>query len=142
MPNINDLKKSNFLKKNDCEPPILVTIKSYEEMNVAKEGVEPELKWALHFEELEKPLVLNSTKGQIIAGITKAEDFDGWIGHKIVLYHDPNIAFGGRLVGGIAVRAPRNQPAKPAPAPAAKAPARSPAQAPDDTGEVEEQTPF
>lgn len=119
MPSIHDLKKSNFLTRNDVNPPVLVTIDSYEEVNVAKEGAPQEMRWSLKFKELEKPLILNSTNGQIIAGITKSENFDGWLGHKIVLYDDPNISFGGKLVGGIRVRAPRNQPAaKPAPAPA------------------------
>jgi hypothetical protein len=27
-----------------------------------------------------------------------------------VLYHDPNVSFGGKLIGGIRVRAPRKQP--------------------------------
>lgn len=110
MPNIHDLKKSNFLTKNDVTPPKLATIRGYDEANVAKEGAPQEMRWVLHFDELDKPLVLNSTNGQIIAGITKSEDFEGWIGTKIVLYFDPNISFGGRLVGGIRVRAPKNQP--------------------------------
>ncbi len=62
----------------------------------------------MHFQEVDKPCVLNSTNGQIIASITKSEDTDNWAGHKIVLYDDPNVSFGGKLVGGIRVRAPRN----------------------------------
>lgn len=132
MPSISDLKQSKFLTKADVIPPVLVTIRGYEQVNVAKEGVEPEMKWCLQFDELEKPLVLNSTNGQIIAAITGSEDFDGWIGHKIVLYNDPNISFAGKLTGGIRCRAPRNQPAaapQPKPAPAAP-PAQKPNPAP------------
>lgn len=122
MPNINDLKQSKFLTKNDVTPPILVTIRGYEQVNVAKEGAPPEEKYVLHFSEVEKPLVLNSTNGQIIASITKSEEFDGWINQKVVLYFDPNISFGGKLTGGIRCRAPKNQPAT---KPAAPAPAPS-----------------
>ena len=111
MPTINDLKQSKYLTKSDVTPPVLVTIRGYEQVNVAKDGAEPEMRWALHFNELEKPMVVNSTNGQIIASITKSEDFDGWIGQKIVLFNDPNISFGGKLTGGIRCRAPRNQPA-------------------------------
>lgn len=107
MPTIDDLKKSNFLTKRDIEPAKLVTIESYEEMNVAMEGAEPQMKWVLHFKELDKPLVLNSTNGQIIHSITGATDFDGWIGKKIVLYFEPNVFFGGKMTGGIRVRAPK-----------------------------------
>lgn len=116
MPTIHDLKTSKFLTKADVLKPILVTIAGYQQVNVAMEGAAPEEKYALTFNETEKPMVLNSTNGQLIARITGSEDFDDWIGRKIVLYNDPNISFGGKLTGGIRVREPRNQPA---PAPAA-----------------------
>jgi hypothetical protein len=141
MPNINDLKQSKFLTKADVIPPVLVTVRSYEQVNVAKEGVEPELKWALHFDELDKPMVLNSTNGQIIAAITGAEDFDGWTGTKIVLFNDPNISFGGKLTGGIRCRAPKTS----APAPVhgiLGKPAVRPAPAPSSPEPESEDVPF
>lgn len=107
MPNINDLKSSKFLTKNDVEPPILVTIKSYEEMNVAMENQAPENKWCLIFKELDKPLVLNMTNGQLIAAITGSEEFDHWIGREIILYNDKTVMFAGRLTGGIRVKVPK-----------------------------------
>jgi hypothetical protein len=79
---------------------------------VAKEGAPEELRYCLSFHETDKPMVLNNTNGQIIAQITKSEETDAWPGHKIVLYDDPNVSFGGKLVGGIRVRAPRGQAAK------------------------------
>lgn len=119
MPNISILKTSKFLKKEDCNPPILVTIDGCSEENVAKEGAPEEMKWCLHFRETDKPMVLNSTNGQIIAQITGNDDTDNWTGWKIVLYHDLNVSFGGKLIGGIRVRAPRGTqqapPNKPAP---------------------------
>lgn len=111
---ISALKQSKFLTRADVGPGILVTIRQITQDNVAKEGAPEELRWCLHFDEAEKPMVLNSTNGQIIAGITKNEETDHWIGHKVVLYDDPNVSFGGKLVGGIRVRAPR----QPRPAPA------------------------
>lgn len=131
---ISQLKQSRFLTRGDVGQGILVTIREIFQDNVAKEGAPEELRWCLQFDEHEKPMVLNSTNGQLIAGITKSEDTDHWVGHKIVLYDDPSISFGGKLVGGIRVRAPRGQAAKvvaPAPKPAA-AP-----ESPDDHG-----TPF
>lgn len=110
MPSVSDLKQSKFLTKADVTPDQLVTIRGYEQVNVAKEGAPQEDKYALHFNEMEKPLVLNSTNGQIIAAITGSEDFDGWIGKKIVLYFDPNISFAGKLTGGIRCRAPKTKP--------------------------------
>lgn len=107
-----------------------MTIRTITQENVAKQGAPEELRWCLHFDEVEKPMVLNSTNGQIIAAITKSEDTDNWLGHKIVLYDDPNVSFGGKLVGGIRVRAPRVP--KPAAAPAARPQApRAPEPKPD-----------
>lgn len=112
MPNVNDLKQSKFLTKNDVEPDILVTIKSYEQVNVALETQAPEEKYVLSFEELEKPLVLNMTNGMLIAAITGSEDFDAWIGKKVVLYNDRTVSFAGKITGGIRVRAPKTAPAE------------------------------
>jgi hypothetical protein len=116
---ISGLKQSKFLTRNDAGKGILVTIKQIFQENVAKEGAPEEFKWCVLFEETDKPMVINNTNAQIIAGIVKSEETDNWPGHKIVLYDDPNVSFGGKLVGGIRVRAPRNQPA---PAPATTAP--------------------
>jgi hypothetical protein len=118
---VSALKQSKFLTRSDVGQGKLVTIDQVFQENVAKEGAPEELKWCIQFAESEKPLVLNSTNGQLIAQITKQEDTDNWAGHKVVLYDDPSISFGGKLVGGIRVRAPRGQAAaapKPAPRPA------------------------
>ncbi len=115
MPHINVLKNSKFLTKSDFEQPALLTITGCTELNVAKDGAPEEYKWCLHFKESEKPLVLSSTKGQIIANFIGNDNTDHWVGHKVVLFHDPNVSFAGKVIGGIGVRAPKNQ-AKPAPA--------------------------
>lgn len=117
--NIDDLKESKYLTKNDVAKPILVTIRGWDHVNVETSGNAPKMKYVLHFNEVAKPMVLNSTNGQVIASITGSKDSDGWVGKKIVLYNDPNISFGGALTGGIRVRAPRNvAPPVQAPAPA------------------------
>jgi hypothetical protein len=56
---------------------------------------------------------LNSTNAQIIAQITGSEDTDHWPGHRIVLYNEPSIAFKGKVIGGIRVRAPKAQAVAP-----------------------------
>lgn len=132
---ISQLKQSRFLTRNDVGRGMLVTIRSISQENVAKEGAPEELRWVVSFDETEKPMVLNSTNGQIIASITKSEETDNWVGHKVVLYDDPNVSFGGKLVGGIRCRAPRNQPAPPPARPATPAPrpAAKPAPAPAES---------
>lgn len=131
MPHINQLKESKFLKKEDCGRGVLVTIQDCQQVNVAKEGAEPELKWCLYFEETEKPMVLNSTNAQIIAKVCNSEHTEQWVGHKVVLYEDPNISFGGKIVGGIRARAP-----KPAATTQAPAPAQAPKPSPTDGDDV------
>lgn len=109
---VSQLKDSRFLKRADVGTGALVTIRNLTQENVAKEGAEPEMKWVIHFDELDKPMVLNSTNANLIAQITRQDDTDNWSDHKVVLYDDPSISFGGKLVGGIRVRAPKGQAAK------------------------------
>lgn len=137
---ISQLKSSNFLTKEDVGRGALLTIKEVSQENVAKTGAPEELKYCLHFVEADKPMVLNSTNGQLIAKITGSEDSDNWGGHKIVLYNDPNVSFAGKVVGGIRVRAPKQQAApatQPVSAPAVESrkpsqPQSSLPQAPED----------
>jgi hypothetical protein len=135
MPHINELKESNFLKKEECGQGILVTIKGVSRENVSKQGAPEELKWCIHFEELEKPMVLNSTNAQLIAQIVKSEETDNWPRTKIVLYNDPSVSYAGKITGGIRVRAPRGKAAQPLPQPATKT---QPAPAPVPTENLRE----
>jgi hypothetical protein len=107
--NVSDLQTSRFLKRSDVGPGMLVSIRAISQENVAKEGADSDLKTCLHFNELEKPMVLNSTNAQIIARITgQEEDIEkNWLGKFIVVYDDPNVTFGQKLVGGLRVRSPK-----------------------------------
>ncbi len=107
MPNVNDLKDSKFLTKEDADPPIVVTIAGWREMDVSMESQPTRLKYVLDFKEVEKPLVLNNTNGQRIALITGKDDFDDWLGFKITVFNDKMVEFGGKIVGGIRVHVPQ-----------------------------------
>ena len=120
MPKIHDMLESKFLKKEDVGAGALLTVAGVIQKNVAKEGAEPEMKWCLLFEESDKPLVLNQINIQLCAAIFESEDTDHWTGKRIVLYTDPTISFGGKVVGRIRVRRPKPQAAqtrKPTPPP-------------------------
>ena len=106
-----DMRESKFLKQSDVGAGVLLTIKGIEQHNVAKDGADPELKYCMTFLESEKPLVVKSTNLQLCERIFGSDETDDWTGKKIVLYTDPNVSFGGKVVGGIRVRAPRNQAA-------------------------------
>jgi len=104
------MRDRKFLGKDDIGnggKGSLLTVRSVTQENVAMTGAPPEMKWCLHFHEEERPMVLNSINAQLIAGFLGSEETEDWTGHKIVLYVDPTIVFGGKLVGGIRARAPR-----------------------------------
>lgn len=117
MPKISEMKESKFLKQTDVGAGMLCTVQGVDQENVAKQGAEPEMKWCLLIHESDKPLVLNSTNIQLCAKVFGSEDTDDWINKKIVLYTDPNVSYGGKIVGGIRVRAPKPSAVKPKPAP-------------------------
>lgn len=106
MPRINEMLPSKYLKKEDCEPALLLTIRDVVREQVGM-GDDLEDKWICYFEEKEKGVVLNSTNMRLIEMVTGSDDSDDWIGKKIVLYNEPNVSFAGKLTGGIRVRAPK-----------------------------------
>lgn len=115
---ISELATSKYLKQSDAQTPKLLTISHLAQEEVGSDG-DSEIKWVMYFQEEEKGLVLNSTNGQLAARALGSEESDDWIGHKIVLYVDPNVSFGGKVVGGLRLRAPKGQAAaaaKPSPA--------------------------
>lgn len=112
MAKVHEMIESKFLKKEDVGDGVLATITGCDQQNVAMQGAEPELKWCLHFAELDKPMVLNSTNIQLCKAILLSDDTDDWINRKIVLYTDPNVSFGGKLIGGIRIRAVKGKAAQ------------------------------
>jgi len=57
----------------------------------------------LSFRETEKTLTLNKTKrGQVREAW--GDDSAGWVGQRIEISHDPNVRYGNKIVGGIALR--------------------------------------
>lgn len=115
MPKTSEMRESKFLKKEDVGRGALVTIASCVKKNVAAEGADPEQKWCLTFQELDKPLVLNVTNTMTLEQILGSDDTDHWIGKRVVLYIDPNVMYAGQIKGGIRVRAPK--PTAPPPVP-------------------------
>lgn len=135
MPDISTFTESKYLKRADVGAGKLLTIQDCGQQNVAKADQPAEMKWCLHFAETDKPLVLNRTNAELIGMITGERNSDNWGGHKVVLYDDPSISYGGKLVGGIRVRAPRNK--------TAAAPAKPPVkELPQDEDEDSSDIPF
>lgn len=109
--NINEMKETKYLKKEDVMPDKTVTIDRIEKTNVAMENQAPEMKHVMYFREniasdgSNKPIVLNWTNIQLCANATGSEETDSWPGKQIILFNDPNVSFGGKLTGGIRIRA-------------------------------------
>jgi hypothetical protein len=104
MPSVDDLSQSNYLKQNDVEPAVDVTITGWREVTMKNNDKPDEQKYVLDFAELDKPLTLNQTNGKVIEVLTGTSDFNGWAGKRIQLYKDPLISYGGKITGGIRVR--------------------------------------
>jgi hypothetical protein len=115
MPKISQMRESKFLKQDDVAKGALVTITGCDQMNVAVQGADPEMKWCLHFQEVDKPLVLNATNIQLCAKACGSEDTDDWKGKRIVLFVDPNVSYAGQITGGIRIRKPKPNAAPPPP---------------------------
>lgn len=97
---------SKYLKQSDVEEETEVTVVKVGKLNVAREDQEPEMKWAIRFQEFKKPMVLNSTNIQLLAKACGSDDSDDWAGKKVTVYSDPNVSFGGKLVGGLRIKVP------------------------------------
>lgn len=106
---VHDMIPSAFLKQTDVGDGALLIVTGIRQENVAMQGTEPEYKWCLEFKGVDKPLVLNPTNMRLMEGIMGSDETDDWIGKEVVLYTDPTISFGGKITGGIRVRAPQNQ---------------------------------
>ncbi len=100
---------SKFLKKEDIDPAKLVTINGLRQANVALDDQPEEMKWTMFFKELDKPMVLNSTNIQLLCKVLDTDETDEWIGKQIVVFNDQNVSFGGKITGGIRIRAQKKK---------------------------------
>ena len=104
---IGQMTTSKYLKGADVDPPRLLTFRSFKKENVAKADEPEEHKWVAYFDGEDKGLVLNKVNLERAARALGSDDTDDWIGKPIVVFYDPNVEFGGKLVGGIRLRAPK-----------------------------------
>ena len=104
---IDDLIPSKYLKQSDVSEDALVTVQALKKVNVARDDEEAEYKYVIQFKEFTKPMVLNSTNIKRL-GKALGDDTDDWPGGQVVLYVDPDIEFGGNVVGGLRIRAKKS----------------------------------
>ena len=106
MANINKLFPSKWMKASDLAGhDRIATVRSMtEEPMHSQSSGKQEMKPCLAFDEFDKPMVLNKTNAQSIAGIVGSPDTQDWIGKQVVLYPDRVQAF-GEIVDAIRVKA-------------------------------------
>ena len=61
------------------------------------------VKFVLHLEGIDKPMVLNSTNMNELVGKLGRKPAD-WIGAPVGLYVDPNVTYAGKRVAGLRLR--------------------------------------
>lgn len=112
MPDIGQMIQSKYLKGTDIQDPVIVTIRGVKQVNIAKEDAEPAYKWAIKFQEFDKPMILNATNMRIAAKVLGSTKTEEWAGKEIVLYFDENVTFGNELVGGLRFKRKEPEPKK------------------------------
>jgi hypothetical protein len=110
MPKTSEMIQSKFLRKEDFDEDRVMTIKGVKLEDMP--GDDGQQKWVLYFREEAKGMALNVTTIRVLEKAF-GDDSDMWVGKKVMVYVDPNVSFGGRVVGGLRLRPPKG--AQPAP---------------------------
>jgi hypothetical protein len=121
VPKVSEMIQSKFLRKEDfMEEDRVLTIKGLKLEDMP--GDDGQQKWVLYFREEAKGMALNVTTIRVLEQ-AYGDDSDHWIGNRVKVYVDPNVSFGGRIVGGLRLRTPKQGPKAPAPPPKTETPA-------------------
>ena len=99
-PNANDFLGGNYLKKEDLDGPMVVTINDVWQETLRGERL-PKL--VAQFVQFDKPLILNKTNIRVLARVFGTGNTAQWRG-EVELYVEQNVEYSGRVVGGIRVR--------------------------------------
>lgn len=100
---IGEMIESKYLKQSDVDDEIPVTVQGLKKVNVARDDEDPEYRWTVKFKEFPKPMVLNVTNLKRMAKAL-GDDTDDWTNKQVILYVDPDIEFGGNVVGGLRIK--------------------------------------
>lgn len=97
---VNEMIPSKFLKADDLDGDVTVTIDRLANEEVGKEG---EHRWVLYFREKPKGLVANVTNLRALEA-AYGDESDDWIGESITLFTMP-VQYAGRTFQGVRERA-------------------------------------
>lgn len=110
MPKVSEMIVSKFLRKEDFDEDRVMTIKGVKLEQMP--GESGDTKWVLYFKEDHKGMALNMTTIRVLEQAF-GDDSDHWVGNRVMVYVDPNVSFGGRVVGGLRLRPPKKGPKAP-----------------------------
>ena len=96
--------ESNYLAKEDVGVAGKnLTIAKFTRETVGQ-GKDADERAVLHFSEDLKPMVLNKTNKNRIKHYLDATTAEEVIGKQVNVYNDPDIEYGGEIVGGLRIR--------------------------------------
>ena len=101
-------RKSNYVTKEDCDPPILVQIAYLAQDEIKTDNDQIENRGVLYFHGDVKPLILNPTNRDILMSILGAQTAGDLKNKEVVLFNDLSVVFRGK-VGGIRIRSAQQQ---------------------------------
>lgn len=97
--------ESKYLKHQDLEGnDWAVTITNVTREDIKDRDGTSKKKFILHFKEVEKGLVLNTTNMNTLYKLLASDDSDDWTGKRITLYVKDDIEMGGEIMSGIRIR--------------------------------------
>ena len=107
MANINEMFAGKYLGAVDIDEDMDVTIIGESEVEVTNEG-RKEMKFCLHFKELDKPMILNKTNAKAIAQVLGSANTEDWVGQRVTLYVATVDSFGKQVEAvRVKLRAPK-----------------------------------
>ena len=109
MPQVKDMIQSKFLRKEDFDEDQICTIRNVKLEDVGRDD-NPEQRWVIYFKEHAKGMVLNVTTIRVLEQ-SYGGDTANWIGRQATVYVDPNVSFGGKVVGGLRLRVQKTKTA-------------------------------
>jgi hypothetical protein len=134
VPKVSEMIVSKFLRKEDFDEDRVMTIKNVKLEDMP--GDSGDQKWVLYFREEAKGMALNVTTIRVLEQ-AYGDDTDRWVGNKVMVYVDPNVSFGGKVVGGLRLRTPKVKTKAPPPPPPPEEFATS-----DSNSEFDDDIPF
>ena len=108
---------TKFLSKDDIHVPTVGIVEQVINETLGQ-GDDQEIKPVMYFSSgIPKPMVINNTNWMNVE-VLYGNESDDWTGKPIEVWVDPSVAFGGKRIGGLRLRAPagQSQPVQAAPA--------------------------